>query len=118
MASRRDEKHARREERLQGAEGKMRRATQSLVVNARDAGYTPARIREDVLGGIKDVLGIGTLETRAVVIDTRTQRLVDSSRVFKAVCDQERIDLFDARMRERWLSIVHDELERALKRVN
>ena len=118
MASRRDEKHARREERMQGAEGRMRRATQTLVSAARNAGHTAPRIREDLLRGIKDVLGLGTFETSAMVVDGRTQALVDYSGTFRAVCDQERIDLFDPRVRERWLSIVQDELETALKRVS
>jgi hypothetical protein len=116
MASRRDEKHARREERMQGAEGRMRRATQALVTGARNAGHGPSRIRADLLRGVKDTLGLGTFETSAVVVDSRTQAMVDYAGAFKLICDQERIDLFDARIRDWWLSVVQDELERALKR--
>jgi len=118
MASRRDEKHARREERMQGAEGRMRRTTQTLVAAARQGGHSPSRVREGVLGGIKDALGLGTFETRAMVVDGRTEALVDYSRAFQVVCDQERIDLYDPHARQRWLSIVQDELDRALRRAN
>jgi hypothetical protein len=117
MASRRDEKQARRDERTQGVEGRMRRTTQTLVTAARNAGHSPNRIREDLLRGIKDVLGLAAFDTSAMVVDSRTQAIVDYSNAYKVICDQERIELFDPRVCERWLSIVQDELDRALRRV-
>ena len=116
MASRRDEKAARREQRMQGTEGAVRRTTQALVAAARNAGHTPSRIRQDLLRGVKDVLGLGTLETSDVVIDSRTLGLIDYTGAFRQVCDRERIELLDPAARQRWLSVVEDELEDALRR--
>ncbi len=116
MSSRRAEKDARRQERLQGTEGKMRMATQRLVQAGLAAGRSAPQLRTEIIRALKDALEIGLLETQSVMVDTRTQRLVDNTAVFKSVINQERIIRDDPKVQAWWLSVVKDELERAVKK--
>jgi hypothetical protein len=114
MSSRRGQKDARRSERMRGAEGQIRKTTQTLVAAARRAGHNARRIREDILCALKDALGVGLLESRSVVIDSRTEALIDHSGVFQRVIDQQKIELLDPAVRQWCLSVVEDELDEAL----